>query len=122
MAVQVACRRSAAISTMTTRSRSPRTNKSTVRCTTTTASPTFLLRNVQERAFSTTKTARFFHTYSAYARGLDTMLNAYNFLDLTPKGRDEAGLGPYPMAWVRHHDRYSDGKMFDVNKLMSALG
>jgi len=26
------------------------------------------------------------------------------------------------MAWVRHHDRYSDGKMFDVNKLISALG
>ena len=67
------------------------------------------------------KDGEIFHTYSAYARGLDTMLNAYNFLDLTPKGRDEAGL-PYPMAWVRHHDRYSDGKMFDVNKLMSALG
>jgi predicted dithiol-disulfide oxidoreductase (DUF899 family) len=22
-----------------------------------------------------------------------------------PKGRDEAGL-PWPMAWVRHHDKY----------------
>jgi predicted dithiol-disulfide oxidoreductase (DUF899 family) len=30
---------------------------------------------------------------------------AYQLLDLTPKGRDEDGLG-YPMAWVRHHDRY----------------
>ena len=46
-----------------------------------------------------------YHTYSAYARGLDILLGAYNFLDLTPKGRDEAGL-PYTMAWVRHHDRY----------------
>lgn len=48
-----------------------------------------------------------FHTYSSYGRGLDMMLNAYNFLDLTPKGRDEEGL-PWPMAWVRHHDRYGD--------------
>jgi predicted dithiol-disulfide oxidoreductase (DUF899 family) len=35
------------------------------------------------------------------------MLNAYNFIDLTPKGRDEDSL-PYPMAWVRHHDKYED--------------
>ena len=46
-----------------------------------------------------------FHTYSAYARGLDMMNGAYHFLDLTPKGRDEAGL-PWPMAWVRRHDVY----------------
>jgi predicted dithiol-disulfide oxidoreductase (DUF899 family) len=46
-----------------------------------------------------------FHTYSAYARGLDILVGAYNFLDLTPKGRDEADL-PWTMAWVRHHDRY----------------
>ncbi len=49
-----------------------------------------------------------FHTYSSYARGLDILLGAYNYLDLTPKGRDEDGLS-HPMAWVRHHDRYSDG-------------
>jgi len=48
-----------------------------------------------------------FHTYSTYGRGLDMMLNAYNFIDLTPKGRDEDSL-PYPMAWVRHHDKYED--------------
>jgi predicted dithiol-disulfide oxidoreductase (DUF899 family) len=46
-----------------------------------------------------------FHTYSTYARGLDTLIGAYNFLDLVPKGRDEEGL-PHGMAWVRHHDRY----------------
>jgi predicted dithiol-disulfide oxidoreductase (DUF899 family) len=27
---------------------------------------------------------------------------------MVPKGRDEAGL-PWPMAWVRHHDRYGTG-------------
>jgi predicted dithiol-disulfide oxidoreductase (DUF899 family) len=46
-----------------------------------------------------------FHTYSTYGRGLDILIGAYNFLDLAPKGRDEAGLA-YSMAWVRHHDRY----------------
>ena len=46
-----------------------------------------------------------FHTYSAYARGLDILIGAYNLLDLTPKGRDEADL-PWTMAWLRHHDRY----------------
>jgi predicted dithiol-disulfide oxidoreductase (DUF899 family) len=48
-----------------------------------------------------------FHTYSAYARGLDILVGAYNFLDLTPKGRDEAEL-PWTMAWVRRHDEYED--------------
>ena len=48
-----------------------------------------------------------FHTYSVYARGLDMLIGAYNYLDLAPKGRDEAAL-PWTMAWVRHHDRYDD--------------
>jgi predicted dithiol-disulfide oxidoreductase (DUF899 family) len=46
-----------------------------------------------------------FHTYSSYARGGEPMIGVYHFLDMVPKGRDEAGL-PWPMAWVRHHDRY----------------
>jgi predicted dithiol-disulfide oxidoreductase (DUF899 family) len=46
-----------------------------------------------------------FHTYSAYARGLDMLIGAYNYLDLAPKGRDEAAL-PWTMDWVRHHDGY----------------
>jgi predicted dithiol-disulfide oxidoreductase (DUF899 family) len=57
-----------------------------------------------------------FHSYSSYARGLDILLPTYNILDMTPKGRDEDGL-PHPMAWVRHHDRYSDGKIVDLQKL-----
>jgi predicted dithiol-disulfide oxidoreductase (DUF899 family) len=47
-----------------------------------------------------------FHTYSSYARGLDILVGAYNFLDLAPKGRDEDAL-PWSMAWVRRHDEYS---------------
>jgi len=46
-----------------------------------------------------------FHTYSSYARGLDILVGAYNFLDMAPKGRDEDGL-PWSMAWVRRHDEY----------------
>ncbi|MFN0113153.1 MAG: DUF899 domain-containing protein [Paracoccaceae bacterium] len=46
-----------------------------------------------------------FHTYSTYGRGLDMLNGAYHFLDLTPLGRHEESL-PWPMAWVRRHDRY----------------
>ena len=48
-----------------------------------------------------------FHTYSTYSRGLDMMNCAYHYLDLVPKGRDEAGLG-HSMEWVRLHDSYGD--------------
>lgn len=46
-----------------------------------------------------------FHTYSCFARGLDMMNAAYQYLDLTPLGRHEDGL-PYPMDWVRLRDQY----------------
>ena len=58
-------------------------------------------------AFYKDENGQVFHTYSAYARGLDLLIGAYNYLDLAPKGRDEATL-PWTMAWVRHHDRYDD--------------
>jgi predicted dithiol-disulfide oxidoreductase (DUF899 family) len=47
-----------------------------------------------------------FHTYSTFKRGLDAVMSTYGLLDLTPLGRHEAEL-PYPMAWVKHHDRYA---------------
>jgi predicted dithiol-disulfide oxidoreductase (DUF899 family) len=53
-----------------------------------------------------------FHTYSTYARGLDSLAGTYQFLDLVPKGRDENGLA-FTMAWVRHHDRYGDDYALD---------
>lgn len=46
-----------------------------------------------------------FHTYSTYARGLETFLGTYRFLDIVPKGRDEDDLA-FTMAWIRHRDRY----------------
>jgi predicted dithiol-disulfide oxidoreductase (DUF899 family) len=42
---------------------------------------------------------------SSCVPGLDTLVGTYNCLDLVSKGRDGAGL-PWPMAWLRHHDRY----------------
>jgi predicted dithiol-disulfide oxidoreductase (DUF899 family) len=45
-----------------------------------------------------------FHTYSTYARGLDLLVGAYNFLDLVPKGRDENPDST--MDWVKRHDKY----------------
>jgi predicted dithiol-disulfide oxidoreductase (DUF899 family) len=53
--------------------------------------------------FARDKAGTVFHTYSAYARGIDLVNTAYNYLDLVPKGRDEDGRGPF---WVRRHDEY----------------
>ncbi|MFN7999236.1 MAG: thioredoxin family protein [Bryobacteraceae bacterium] len=53
-----------------------------------------------------------FHTYSAYARGLESIVGTYQFLDLVPKGRDEDNLA-FTMAWVRHHDKYGDDYTLD---------
>jgi predicted dithiol-disulfide oxidoreductase (DUF899 family) len=46
-----------------------------------------------------------YHTYSTYQRGLDLFLNTYNFLDATPRGRQEDG--DRIQAWIRHHDNYT---------------
>jgi predicted dithiol-disulfide oxidoreductase (DUF899 family) len=44
-----------------------------------------------------------FHTYSTYARGAELLGGAFNWLDLTPKGRNERTT----MDWVRLHDEYN---------------
>ena len=56
-------------------------------------------------AFYRNERGEIFHTYSTYGRGLEGLLGVYALLDAAPKGRNEADL-PFPMAWVRHHDRY----------------
>jgi predicted dithiol-disulfide oxidoreductase (DUF899 family) len=48
-----------------------------------------------------------FHTYSAYARGIDLLNSAYNYIDLTPRGREEPS-GGNPQFWVRRRDEYGD--------------
>jgi predicted dithiol-disulfide oxidoreductase (DUF899 family) len=49
---------------------------------------------------------KIYHTYSSYARGGDLLIGTYNYLDLTPKGRNE--INPNHIDWVRHHDKYDD--------------
>jgi len=44
-----------------------------------------------------------YHTYSAYARGLDGLWGMYQWLDRAPRGRNETGF------WWRRHDEY-DGE------------
>jgi predicted dithiol-disulfide oxidoreductase (DUF899 family) len=58
---------------------------------------------------------RIFHTYSTYGRGLDLLDGTYNWLDLTPFGRQESwedspqGWPQTPThEWLRHHDRYQE--------------
>ena len=41
-----------------------------------------------------------YHAYSTYARGLDGLWGAYQWLDRAPNGRNEAGI------WWRRHDEY----------------
>lgn len=58
---------------------------------------------------------RVFHTYSAYARGLEALLGVHHYLDLTPFGRGEGwdgmpDLGGQGQDWLRHHDRYEIGR------------
>jgi predicted dithiol-disulfide oxidoreductase (DUF899 family) len=44
-----------------------------------------------------------YHTYSAYARGVDGIWGMYQWLDRAPKGRNETGV------WWRRHDEYNKG-------------
>jgi len=42
-----------------------------------------------------------YHTYSAYARGLDGLWGLYQWLDRAPRGRNETGV------WMRRYDEYN---------------
>lgn len=42
-----------------------------------------------------------YHTYSSYARGLDSLWGIYQWLDRAPRGRNETGV------WWRRHDEYA---------------
>jgi predicted dithiol-disulfide oxidoreductase (DUF899 family) len=47
-----------------------------------------------------------YHTYSAYARGLDGLWGLYQWLDRAPLGRNETGF------WIRRHDEYDRQSKF----------
>jgi predicted dithiol-disulfide oxidoreductase (DUF899 family) len=54
--------------------------------------------------FTKDEDGNIYRTYSTYERGLDLLVGAYNYLDLTPNGRNESG----PMSWMCLHDQYKD--------------
>jgi predicted dithiol-disulfide oxidoreductase (DUF899 family) len=43
-----------------------------------------------------------YHTYSSYARGVDSLWGMFQWLDRAPLGRNESGM------WWRRHDEYED--------------
>jgi predicted dithiol-disulfide oxidoreductase (DUF899 family) len=47
-----------------------------------------------------------YHTYSAYARGLDALWGMYQWLDRAPRGRNETRTHDAPLNWFRRHDEY----------------
>jgi predicted dithiol-disulfide oxidoreductase (DUF899 family) len=47
-----------------------------------------------------------YHTYSAYARGLDGLWGMYQWLDRAPRGRNEVRAPNDPLNWFRRHDEY----------------
>lgn len=55
--------------------------------------------------FAKAEGGEIYHTYSTYSRGLDPFNATYQYLDIAPRGRDEAGL-PDTMDWLRRHDEY----------------
>ena len=52
--------------------------------------------------FCRDESGQVFHSYSAYARGIDLLNTAYNYLDIVPKGRDESD----GQSWLKLHDQY----------------
>ena len=56
-------------------------------------------------AFYRDEAGNVYHTYSAYARGVEMALGAYAMLEFTAKGRNEK---TDMREWMRHHDRYED--------------
>jgi predicted dithiol-disulfide oxidoreductase (DUF899 family) len=47
-----------------------------------------------------------FHTYSAYARGVEELVGTLMILDRSPKGRNEKSAGDF----VRRHDEYEKAR------------
>jgi predicted dithiol-disulfide oxidoreductase (DUF899 family) len=48
-----------------------------------------------------------FHTYSAYARGVDDLWGMYQWLDRAPQGRNEPDVhAPLAQRWIRRRDEY----------------
>jgi predicted dithiol-disulfide oxidoreductase (DUF899 family) len=56
-----------------------------------------------------------FHTYSTYGRGGEQFLGIYSYLDVTPKGRNEAGPYHSLTDWARPRNMYGKGGTVEGN-------
>jgi predicted dithiol-disulfide oxidoreductase (DUF899 family) len=56
--------------------------------------------------FARDEAGNVFHTYSAYTRGIEQLVGAFNWLDLASKGRNESKT----MSWLKLHDEYDGAK------------
>ena len=52
-----------------------------------------------------------YHTYSAYARGLDGLVGMYQWPRPRPEGRNETGE-----LWWRRHDEYDSPRRAEVRR------
>lgn len=71
--------------------------------------------------FARSDAGEIYHTYSAYARGMEPILTTYVLLDVAPLGRNENGPNHALTDWVRHHDRYeAHGHVAPTGRYVSA--
>jgi predicted dithiol-disulfide oxidoreductase (DUF899 family) len=61
-----------------------------------------------------------YHSYSSYARGNETTLPAYGWIDMVPKGRDEREGGNLG-DWVKRHDSYPDDGSNRIAAVVAAV-
>jgi predicted dithiol-disulfide oxidoreductase (DUF899 family) len=57
-----------------------------------------------------------YHTYSAYARGVDGLWGMYQWLDRAPRGRNETRTEADPLNWFRRHDEYRSACCDDARR------
>ncbi len=60
-----------------------------------------------QSVFYKDETGAVFHTYSCFARGDEQLVGTYDFLELTPKGRNETGPNFDMRDWLKRHDEYT---------------
>jgi predicted dithiol-disulfide oxidoreductase (DUF899 family) len=64
--------------------------------------------------FSRNEGGEVFHTYSAFARGIENLMGAFMWLDLTPKGRHQFDDGRSRLTEDGQRDAHEDGRKEDA--------
>src|SRR6266516_1088334 len=62
-----------------------------------------------------------YHTYSSFARGGDLLIGAYNYLDLTPRGRNEHGPHYNLVDWIKRHDMYESTSQWAGRRIVFSI-